>query len=70
LAGYFGASVLMVSVMYPLYAIIPPSSTAFLQLVRVGALLFVGVTTYLGTVLALDREGKAMVKLLITRLAS
>jgi hypothetical protein len=70
LAGYFGASVLMVSAMYPLYAIIPPSSTAILQLVRVGALLFVGVTTYLGTVLALDREGKAMVKLLITRLAS
>jgi hypothetical protein len=70
LACYLGASVLMVSAMYPLHAFIPPSSTAILQLVRVGALLFVGVTTYLGTVLALDREGKAMVKLLITRLAS
>jgi hypothetical protein len=70
LAGYLGASVLMVSAMYPLHAFIPPSSTAIIQLVRVSTLLFVGVTTYLGTVLTLDREGRAMVKLLITRLSS
>jgi len=36
----------------------------------VGALLVVGLTTYLGTVLALDREGRGMVKLLIARLVS
>jgi hypothetical protein len=68
LAGYLGASTLMVSAMYPLHAFIPPSSTAILQLVRVSTLLVVGVTTYLGTVLTLDREGRVMVKLLITRL--
>jgi hypothetical protein len=33
-------------------------------------LLLVGVTTYLGTVLTLDREGRVMVKLLITKLGS
>jgi O-antigen/teichoic acid export membrane protein len=70
LAGYLGASVLMVSVMYPLHAFIPPSNTAILQLVRVSTLLLVGVTTYLGTVLTLDREGRVMVKLLITKLGS
>jgi O-antigen/teichoic acid export membrane protein len=70
LAGYLGASVLMVSAMCPLHAIIPPSNTAIPQLVRVSTLLLVGVTTYLGTVLMLDREGRAMVKLLITKLGS
>jgi hypothetical protein len=70
LAGYLGASVLMVSAMYPLHAIIPPSNTAVLQLVRVSTLLLVGVTTYLGTVLTLDREGRALVKFLFTRLVS
>jgi hypothetical protein len=70
LAGYLGASVLMVSAMCPLHAIIPPSNTAVLQLVRVSTLLLVGVTTYLGTVLMLDREGRALVKLLFTRLGS
>jgi hypothetical protein len=70
LAGYLGASVLMVSAMCPLHAIIPPSSTAIIQLVRVSTLLLVGVTTYLGTVLMLDREGRSMVKLLITKLGS
>jgi len=60
----------MVSAMYPLHVFIPPSNTAILQFVRVGALLVVGLTTYLGTVLALDREGRGMVKLLITRLVS
>ena len=70
LAGYIGASALMVSAMYPLHVFIPPSNTAILQFVRVGALLVVGLTTYLGTVLALDREGRGMVKLLIARLVS
>jgi hypothetical protein len=70
LAGYLGASVLMVSAMYPLYAFIPPSNTAVLQLVRVSTLLLVGVTTYLGTVLTLDREGRVLVKLLFKRLSS
>jgi hypothetical protein len=60
----------MVLAMYPLHAFIPPSSTAIIQSVRVSTLLFVGVTTYLGTVLTLDREGRVMVKLLITRLSS
>jgi O-antigen/teichoic acid export membrane protein len=70
LAGYLGASALMVSAMYPLHAFIPPSNTAILQLVRVSTLLLVGVTTYLGTVLTLDKEGRVMVKLLITKLGS
>jgi hypothetical protein len=70
LAGYFGASALMVLAMYPLYAVLPSSSTAVLQFVRVGVLLLVGVMTYSGLVLMLDREGRAMVKLLITRLGS
>jgi O-antigen/teichoic acid export membrane protein len=70
LAGYFGASVLMVSVMYPLHAIVPPSSTAILQLVRVGTLLVVGATTYLGAVFMVDKEGRVMVKLLFAKLSS
>jgi hypothetical protein len=70
LAGYLGASALMVLAMYPLYAVLPSSSTAVLQFVRVGVLLLVGVMTYSGLVLMLDREGRAMVKLLITRLGS
>lgn len=70
LAGYLGASVLMVSAMYPLYAIIPSSSTAILQLVKVGILLVAGITTYLGIVLSLDREGRVMIKLLFKRLSS
>jgi hypothetical protein len=70
LAGYYGASALMVLAMYPLYAIIPSSSTAILQLIRVGILLVAGITTYLGIVLSLDREGKVMIKLLFIRLSS
>jgi hypothetical protein len=70
LAGYLGASALMVSAMYPLHAIIAPSSTAILQLVRVGTLLVAGITTYLGIVLTLDREGRVMIKLLFKRLTS
>jgi O-antigen/teichoic acid export membrane protein len=70
LAGYFGASALMVLAMYPLYAIIPSSSTAILQLVRVGILLVAGITTYLGIVLTLDREGRVVIKLLFKRLSS
>jgi hypothetical protein len=70
LAGYLGASALMVLAMYPLHAFIPPSSTAILQLIRVGTLLVVGATTYLGAVFMVDREGRAMVKLLFTKLSS
>jgi hypothetical protein len=70
LAGYLGASALMVLAMYPLYAIIPSSSTAILQLVRVGILLVAGITIYLGIVLMLDREGRVMIKLLFKRLSS
>jgi hypothetical protein len=60
----------MVSVMYPLHAIVPPSSTAILQLVRVGTLLVVGATTYLGAVFMVDKEGRVMVKLLFAKLSS
>jgi len=70
LAGYLGASALMILAMYPVNAIIPPSSVAIFQSVRLGVLLVVGVTTYLGTVLKLDKEGRTLVKLLITRLVS
>jgi hypothetical protein len=70
LAGYLGASALMVSAMYPLHAFIPPSSTAILQLARVGILLVAGITTYLGIVLTLDREARVMIKLLFKRLNS
>jgi hypothetical protein len=70
LAGYLGASVLMVSAMYPLHAFIPPSSTAILQLARAGILLVAGITIYLSIVLMLDREGRVMIKLLFKRLNS
>jgi hypothetical protein len=60
----------MVLAMYPLYAFIPPSSTAILQLARVGILLVAGITTYLGIVLTLDREARVMIKLLFKRLNS
>jgi hypothetical protein len=46
------------------------SNTAVVQFVRVGAMLVVGIATYLGAVVLLDREGRGMVKLLITRLTS
>jgi hypothetical protein len=60
----------MILAMYPVNAIISPSSMAIFQSVRLGVLLVVGVTTYLGTVLTLDKEGRILVKLLIKRLVS
>jgi hypothetical protein len=60
----------MVAAMYPLYVVLPVSNTAVVQFVRVGAMLVVGIATYLGAVVLLDREGRGMVKLLITRLTS
>jgi hypothetical protein len=70
LSGYLGAAALMILAMYPVNAIISPSSMAIFQSVRLGVLLVVGVTTYLGTVLTLDKEGRILVKLLIKRLVS
>jgi O-antigen/teichoic acid export membrane protein len=68
LLRYAAASTVMVAAMYPLYVVLPVSNTAVVQFVRVGAMLVVGVATYLGAVVLLDREGRGMVKLLITRL--
>ena len=68
LIRYIGASVLMVAVMYPLYFMLPVSNTAAVQFVRVGAMLVVGIASYLGAVVLLDREGRDMVQLLYTRL--
>jgi uncharacterized membrane protein len=70
LSGYLGAAALMILAMYPVNAIISPSSMAIFQSVRLGVLLVVGVTTYLGTVIMLDKEGRILVKLLIKRLVS
>jgi hypothetical protein len=60
----------MVAAMYPLYVVLPVSNTVAVQFVRVGAMLVVGIATYLGAVVLMDREGRGMVKLLITRLSS
>jgi O-antigen/teichoic acid export membrane protein len=68
LLRYAAASTVMVAAMYPLYVVLPVSNTAVVQFVRVGAMLMVGIATYLGAVVLLDREGRGMVKLLITRL--
>ncbi len=65
---YAVASVLMVASIYPLYLSLPVSNTAAVQFVRVGAMLVVGVAVYFGAVVLLDREGRGMMKLLITRL--
>jgi hypothetical protein len=70
LLRYAAASTVMVAAMYPLYVVLPVSNTAVVQFVRVGAMLVVGIATYLGAVVLLDREGRGMVKLLITRLTS
>jgi hypothetical protein len=48
----------MVAAMYPLYVVLPVSNTAAVQFVRVGAMLVVGIATYLGAVVLLDREGR------------
>ena len=68
LIRYAAASVLMVVAMYPLYLMLPVSNTAAVQFVRVGAMLVVGMVSYLGAVVLLDREGRDMVQLLYTRL--
>jgi hypothetical protein len=68
LLRYAAASSVMVAAMYPLYVVLPVSNTAVVQFVRVGAMLVMGIAMYLGAVVLLDREGRGMVKLLITRL--
>jgi O-antigen/teichoic acid export membrane protein len=70
LLRYAAASTVMVAAMYPLYVVLPVSNTAVVQFVRVGTMLVVGIATYLVAVVLLDREGRGMVKLLITRLTS
>jgi len=68
LIRYIVASMLMVAAIYPLYLSLPISNTATVQFVRVGAMLATGLAAYLGAVVLMDREGRGMVKLLITRL--
>jgi hypothetical protein len=70
LLRYAAASTVMVAAVYPLYVVLPVSNTAAVQFVRVAAMLVVGIATYLGAVVLIDREGRSMVKLLITRLSS
>jgi len=70
LLRYAAASTVMVAAMYPLYVVLPVSNTAVVQFVRVGTMLVVGIAAYLVAVVLLDREGRGMVKLLITRLTS
>jgi hypothetical protein len=53
--------------MYPLYLYIPASNTAVVQFVRVVSMLTIGIATYLGSVILLDKEGREMVKILVTR---
>jgi len=65
---YFGMSALMLALMYPLYLSVPPSNTAVVQFVRIAAMLAVGIATYFGAVVLFDKEGREMVKILVTRL--
>ncbi len=64
---YFGASALMLASMYPLYLFVPTSNTAVVQFVRVATMLAVGIATYFGVVILFDKEGREMVKILVTR---
>jgi hypothetical protein len=64
---YLLAAALMLVVMYPLYLYIPMSNTAVVQFVRVASMLTIGIATYLGSVILLDKEGREMVKILVTR---
>ena len=66
---YSGMSALMLALMYPLYLFVPPSNTAVVQFVRVAAMLAAGLATYFSAVILFDREGREMVKILISRLA-
>jgi hypothetical protein len=64
---YLLAAALMLGLMYPLYLYIPASNTAVVQFVRVVSMLTIGIATYLGSVIILDKEGREMVKILVTR---
>jgi hypothetical protein len=64
---YLLAAALMLVVMYPLYLYIPTSNTAVVQFVRVASMLTMGIATYFGLVILLDKEGREMVKILVTR---
>jgi O-antigen/teichoic acid export membrane protein len=64
---YLLVAALMLVVMYPLYLYIPTSNTAVVQFVRVASMLTMGIATYFGLVILLDKEGREMVKILVTR---
>jgi hypothetical protein len=64
---YLLAAALMLGLMYPLYLYVPTSNTAVVQIARVASMLTVGIATYFGSVILLDKEGREMVKILVTR---
>jgi uncharacterized membrane protein len=66
---YLLATALMLGSMYPLYLYIPMSNTAVVQIARVASMLAIGIATYFGSVIILDKERREMLKILITRFA-
>jgi hypothetical protein len=64
---YLLAAALMLGLMYPLYLYVPTSNTAVMQIARVASMLAIGIATYFGSVILLDKEGREMVKILVTR---
>jgi O-antigen/teichoic acid export membrane protein len=64
---YLLATALMLGLMYPLYLYVPTSNTAVVQIARVASMLTIGIATYFGSVILLDKEGREMVKILVTR---
>jgi hypothetical protein len=45
------------------------SNTAVVQIARVASMLAIGIATYFGSVIILDKERREMLKILITRFA-
>jgi O-antigen/teichoic acid export membrane protein len=70
LAKYIIAALLMTAAIAPIYLIIPQSNTAIIQLTRIGAILLTGAAAYTATIMLIDTEAKAMIKLVFNRLFS
>jgi uncharacterized membrane protein len=64
---YLLATALMLGSMYPLYLYIPMSNTTVVQIARVASMIAIGIVTYFGSVIILDKEGREMIKILIMR---
>jgi len=66
---YLLASALMIGLMHPIYLTLPVGNTVATQIIRVAGMFAVGIVAYFGLVILIDKEGREIVKIVITRFA-